>query len=227
VTLDITPQKADEARLQREIQERVRAEERQQLLIHELNHRVKNMLATVQSVARQSLGRPRSGGPLADFEDRLMALAWTHDILTRERWAGASIATILTRTLAPHAKEGRVAFDGPDLRLSPKMALALAMGIHELATNAAKYGALSTEAGLVSVTWRLEQDQLLLAWRESGGPPVAPPATRGFGSRLLERALAGRGLGRAAFHGVCRGRRRGGAAALRLRRGSRTPGPPA
>lgn len=190
VTLDITPHKQAEAKLQREIQERMRAEQRQQLLIHELNHRVKNMLATVQSVARQSLGRARDGGPLADFEDRLMALAWTHDVLTKERWEGASLTTILSRTLAPHAGETRVELSGPDLRVSPKMALALAMGAHELATNAVKYGALSNEAGRVVVRWSMEAGRLSLAWQELGGPTVTPPATRGFGSRLLERGLA-------------------------------------
>jgi two-component sensor histidine kinase len=190
VTLDITPHKLAEAKLQREIQERMRAESRQQLLIHELNHRVKNMLATVQSVARQSLGRARDGGPLADFENRLMALAWTHDILTRERWESASLSMILARTLTPHAKAERLELSGPDLRVSPKVALALAMGVHELATNAVKYGALSHEAGLVVVRWRIEADRLLVEWREAGGPPVTPPASRGFGSRLLERGLA-------------------------------------
>jgi two-component sensor histidine kinase len=193
VTLDVTQQKLAEAKLQREVQERRRAEQRQQLLIHELNHRVKNMLATVQSVARQSLGSARGGGALAVFEDRLMALAWTHDILTRERWEGASLRTILTRTMAPHGS-GRVELSGPDLRISPKMALALAMGVHELATNAVKYGALSNEAGHVDIRWRLDAKtvppQLILDWRERGGPRIKPPQSRGFGSRLLERGLA-------------------------------------
>lgn len=193
VTLDITPSKLAEAKLQREVGERRRAEERQQLLIHELNHRVKNMLATVQSVARQSLGRAGGAGPLADFENRLMALAWTHDILTRERWAGASLTTILTRTMSPHGP-GRLALSGPDLRISPKMALALAMGVHELATNAVKYGALSVDGGRVEISWRLDEacdpPMLRLEWRERGGPRVTPPTTRGFGARLLERGLA-------------------------------------
>lgn len=194
VTLDITEQKLGEAKLQREIQERSRAEERQQLLIHELNHRVKNMLATVQSIARQSLGRAHAGGELADFESRLMALAWTHDILTRESWAGASLQTVMARTMAPHAASGRVELKGPDLWLPPQTALALAMGVHELATNAVKYGALSTSAGRVSIHWRVDQGRsparLVLTWAEQGGPPVAPPKARGFGSRLLERGLA-------------------------------------
>lgn len=195
VTLDVTAQKLNEGRLEREVAERARAERRQQLLIHELNHRVKNMLATVQSVARQSLGRARGGGPLADFEDRLMALAWTHDILTRERWAGASLTAVLSRTMAPHAGGDRVELAGSDLRISPKMALALAMGIHELATNAVKYGALSNDQGRVAVRWRLDPEaqpaRLILDWQESGGPRVEPPKARGFGSRLLERGLAG------------------------------------
>jgi PAS domain S-box-containing protein len=194
VTLDVTAHKLYEVRLEREVSERARAERRQQLLIHELNHRVKNMLATVQSVARQSLGRAKGGGPLADFEDRLMALAWTHDTLTRERWAGASLRTVLSRTMAPHAGEGRVQLSGPDLRISPKMALALAMGGHELATNAVKYGALSNDKGRVTVTWRLDPEteppRLILEWQETGGPEVETPKARGFGSRLLERGLA-------------------------------------
>ncbi|MBX3484577.1 HWE histidine kinase domain-containing protein [Phenylobacterium sp.] len=194
VTVDVTANKLYEARLEREVAERARAERRQQLLIHELNHRVKNMLATVQSVARQSLGRAKDGGPLADFEDRLMALAWTHDILTRERWAGASLRAVLQRTMAPHAGGERVTLAGPDLRISPKMALALAMGGHELATNAVKYGALSNEKGRVSVRWRLDPEtdpaRLIVDWQELGGPRVEPPKARGFGSRLLERGLA-------------------------------------
>jgi PAS domain S-box-containing protein len=193
VTLDVTQSKLSEAKLQREVAERRRAEQRQQLLIHELNHRVKNMLATVQSVARQSLGRAGGAGPLADFEDRLMALAWTHDILTRERWAGASLKSILSRTMTPHGP-GRVTLIGPDLRISPKMALALAMGVHELATNAVKYGALSVDKGRVEIEWRLDETVtpplLRLEWRERGGPRVEPPKSRGFGARLLEKGLA-------------------------------------
>lgn len=195
VTLDVTQPKLAEAKLKREVGERRRAEERQQLLIHELNHRVKNMLATVQSVARQSLGRAGGAGPLADFENRLMALAWTHDILTRERWAGASLTTVLSRTMTPHGA-GRVSLKGPDLRISPKMALALAMGVHELATNAVKYGALSVDTGRVEIEWRLDEaktgqpPRLVLEWRERGGPKVTPPKTRGFGARLLEKGLA-------------------------------------
>ncbi|MEW5688061.1 MAG: HWE histidine kinase domain-containing protein [Pseudomonadota bacterium] len=193
VTLDITQHKLAEAKLQREVDERRRVEARQKLLIHELNHRVKNMLATVQSVARQSLGRLGAEAALADFEERLMALAWTHDILTREQWAGASLRNILERTMAPHGR-GRVELDGADLRVSPKMALALAMGAHELATNAVKYGALSVDGGKVEITWRLdhrfEPPRLIVDWRELGGPRVTPPTRRGFGSRLLERGLA-------------------------------------
>jgi two-component sensor histidine kinase len=194
VTLDVTAAKLDEAKLQREVQERRRIEQRQQLLIHELNHRVKNMLATVQSVARQSLGRMAGAeGPLADFEERLMALAWAHDILTRERWAGASLTAVLARTMSPYGPD-RITLSGPDLRVSPKMALALAMGVHELATNAVKYGALSVDKGHVEIDWRLDEtvepSLLRLEWRERDGPRVEPPKTRGFGARLLEKGLA-------------------------------------
>ncbi|MFZ5719911.1 MAG: sensor histidine kinase [Pseudomonadota bacterium] len=193
ITLDITPQKRTETRLQQEVQERRRIEERQQLLIHELNHRVKNMLATVQSVARQSLGGAHGAGPLEDFENRLLALAWAHDVLTRERWVDASLRTVLTRTLAPY-DERRLTLSGRDLRISPKMALALAMGVHELATNAVKYGALSVPTGLVDIQWRLDAPagsaQLVLEWRERDGPVVEPPTRQGFGTRLLQRGLA-------------------------------------
>jgi two-component sensor histidine kinase len=196
VTLDITAHRAAEQELRSEVLERRRAEEHQQLLIHELNHRVKNTLATVQSVARQSLRGVNAEAAMAEFEERLMALAWTHDILTREHWAGASLTAIVARTLSPYVEPGgeRVAIEGPDIRISPKMALALAMGVHELATNAVKYGALSGEAGRVTVRWQVDGSEdparLNLAWQEQGGPTVGLPEHRGFGSRLLERGLA-------------------------------------
>lgn len=201
VTLDVTEARLAEEKLQREVHERRRIEQRQQLLIHELNHRVKNVLATVQSVARQSLGRAGGQGPLADFEDRLMALAWAHDILTHERWAGASLATVLGRTMTPYDR-ARVKLSGADLRIPPKMALALAMGVHELATNAAKYGALSNDRGWVDIRWRLDTAEtpprLTLDWRERDGPPVAEPTRSGFGTRLLERGLSHELKGRVA-----------------------------
>lgn len=197
VTVDITQAKRAAEALRAEVAQRKQSEERQQMLVHELNHRVKNMLATVQSVARQSLGSPELGGPARDFEDRLMALAWAYEILTREHWAGASLGEVIQRTMAPHLDRAanRLALDGPSLWLTPNQAISFALALHELATNAVKYGALSTEGGRIGVRWRLLEragaQRLDLEWRESGGPPVSPPQRRGFGSRLIERSLSG------------------------------------
>jgi two-component sensor histidine kinase/PAS domain-containing protein len=195
VTVDVTAERLAAEALHREIAYRKRSEARQQLLLHELNHRVKNMLATVQSIARQSLARTNATG-VAEFEERLMALAWAYEIITREQWAGASLREVVERTLAPHADHGsrRISLEGPDLWLTPNRALSMALAVHELATNAVKYGALSNEVGRVSVSWRVREEggvrRLELDWIESGGPPVVPPERRGFGSRLVERSLA-------------------------------------
>jgi PAS domain S-box-containing protein len=171
---------------------RKRAEERQKLLVNELNHRVKNSLATVQSIAAQTLRSSASPEFFREaFETRLIALSQTHDLLTRESWEGASLREVFDVELAAMAEEDRITFDyGADVRLNPKAAVALGMGIHELATNAVKYGALSAPGGRVTVTWTIEQDLLRLVWTERGGPLVSPPVRRGFGARLLERGLA-------------------------------------
>jgi PAS domain S-box-containing protein len=175
-----------------DITERKRAEDRQKLLVNELNHRVKNSLATVQSIAAQTLRSAASPEFFREaFETRLIALSHTHDLLTRESWEGASLREVFDVELHAMAGEDRVSFDYPsDIRLTPKAAVALGMGIHELATNAVKYGALSSPHGHVRVAWRIDQDLLRLIWTESGGPKVEPPARRGFGARLLERGLA-------------------------------------
>jgi two-component sensor histidine kinase len=195
VTVDVTATRAAAKALRAEVEQRRRSEQRQQMLVHELNHRVKNMLATVQSIARQSLSGTNQGGAL-EFEERLMALAWTYEIITREQWSGASLREVIQRTMAPHVDRAgsRLTAEGPDLWLSPNRALSIALAMHELATNAVKYGALSNGEGRVSVAWRVTPEeaarQLELEWVESGGPPVAPPRRRGFGSRLVERSLA-------------------------------------
>jgi PAS domain S-box-containing protein len=175
-----------------DITERKRAEEHQKLLVNELNHRVKNSLATVQSIAAQTLRSSASPEFFREaFESRLVALSQTHDLLTRESWAGASLREVFDVELHAMAGEDRVSFTyDADVRLNPKAAVALGMGIHELATNAAKYGAFSMAAGHVAVSWTIDQNLLRLTWAESGGPPVTPPARRGFGARLLERGLA-------------------------------------
>jgi PAS domain S-box-containing protein len=175
-----------------DITERKRAEERQKLLVNELNHRVKNSLATVQSIAAQTLRSVAAPEFFRDaFETRLIALSHTHDLLTRESWAGASLREVFDVELHAMAGEDRVTFDYPaDVRLNPKAAVALGMGIHELTTNASKYGALSTPDGRVAVNWGVEDGVLRLVWTERDGPTVTPPARRGFGVRLLERGLA-------------------------------------
>ncbi|MDD3838070.1 MAG: HWE histidine kinase domain-containing protein [Phenylobacterium sp.] len=197
ITLDVTARHIAEAVLRSEIAEREKAETHLRLLINELNHRVKNTLASVQSIARQTLRHDAAPGALELFEARLQALAWTHDVLTREHWAGASLDEMVRRILSPHeAGEGaRFEASGPPVRLSPQMALALAMGLHELATNAVKYGALSAPKGRVRINWHVaaqagERPELTLRWRELGGPRVRPPTRRGFGSHLIERGLA-------------------------------------
>ena len=180
-----------------DITERKRWEEHQQVLINELNHRVKNTLATVQSIASQTLRNTTSiAAARPALEERLFALSRAHDVLTRENWEGAGLIEIVREALAPyrHERENRLHVEGPDVRLSPRMALATAMALQELATNAVKYGALSNASGKVRITWRVisenEQQRLYLTWSESGGPSVEPPQRRGFGTRLIERSLA-------------------------------------
>lgn len=125
-----------------------------------------------------------------------MALSKAHDMLTRESWEGANLTEIVSNLIAAHcaADEGRCVATGPDIRISPKVALALSMALHELATNALKYGALSSSSGRINIVWSVqgtaEAPRLKLRWTESGGPAVAPPEKRGFGSRLIERGLA-------------------------------------
>ena len=181
------------SKIARDITEQKRAERLQQTLVHELNHRVKNILATVQAVARQSF----RNGPLdprarETFEARLQALSNAHDLLTRENWDGAGMAAVVAQVLAPYPCE-RFEIGGPELRLTPRVALALTLALHELATNAAKYGALSVPTGRVAITWAIrpgDPSHLALRWQERGGPAVSPPSRKGFGSRLIERSLA-------------------------------------
>jgi PAS domain S-box-containing protein len=174
-----------------DISERKQAEQGLQLVVNELNHRVKNTLATVQSLVHQSLRTVREPKQAAlDLEARLLALADAHDLLTRENWEGAEVADVARRPgLA--APPGRLTLEGPNVRLTPKQALALSMAFHELMTNAYKHGAFSGPAGAVTLSWAVPRPRSLqVSWRESGGPAVAAPGKAGFGSRLLQRALA-------------------------------------
>jgi two-component sensor histidine kinase len=182
-----------------DITDQVRSQERQRLLVDELNHRVKNTLATVQAIAQQTLRNSATPEVFAEaFEARLMALSKTHNALTDSHWTGAGLGQILWQELSPYGAE-QVTMRGPEVQLSARLALALGMVFHELATNAAKYGALS-DGGRLSVTWSVDPaDALTLDWRESGGPPTRPPARRGFGSRLIERSITGELQGRIAI----------------------------
>lgn len=180
----------------RDISERRAAEERQVLLIHELNHRVKNTLATVQAITAQTLrSAPDPTAFKAAMMARLMALAQSHDLLTRNDWAGASLRELIAEQLRPYetGSPRRIQLGGPDLMLPPKTALSLGMALSELATNAAKYGALSVRDGEIEIAWELRPGppvQLRLVWRETAGPPVASPVQNGFGSRLIQQGLA-------------------------------------
>ncbi|TXN72561.1 HWE histidine kinase domain-containing protein [Methylobacterium sp. WL6] len=164
-------------------------QERQTMMLHELNHRVRNTLTTVQSLARQTRRDDDRGERL---EGRILSLSKTHDLLSRDDWGGASLRTVLENELSPFRDDQDHRFDleGTDLDLPPRYVLALGMTVHELTTNAAKYGALSTQAGRVDVSWNVVTGEsgakrLLLEWRESGGPPVQEPGKRGFGTRLI------------------------------------------
>ncbi|MCQ4260106.1 PAS domain-containing protein [Stutzerimonas stutzeri] len=180
-----------------DITERKIAEDHRQLLLNELNHRVKNTLATVQSIAAHSFRRDVENQSYPWFEGRLIALSKAHDVLSRENWQAADLYEVVDQVAAPFQARGqqRFAIQGPTQRLRPKQALALAMALHELCTNASKYGALSTHLGQIRLHWQVLEDEdtplLQIHWEEVGGPPVEPPTRKGFGSRLLELGLAG------------------------------------
>ena len=188
VIQDISEQKAAEEG------ERAQAEHLK-LLVNELNHRVKNTLATVQSLAAQTLrGASDPADAFARLEGRLLGLSAAHNILTERHWEGATLTEIVERSVRPFAGEARrrVQVRGAEVWLRPEIAVALSLAFHELATNATKYGALSLDDGFVEVTWSPgdARTPLEIVWAEHGGPPVSPPGRRGFGSRLLERNLA-------------------------------------
>ena len=200
-------------RVVEDITERRAADRRQRLLIDELNHRVKNTLATVQSLAWQS-NRSGMSPQVAQerFQERLLALSRTHNLLNETHWEGASLRTILETELGPYmTAPTRVGIAGPDVHLAPKEAVVLGMAFHELTTNAVKYGALSTTAGGIQVDWTIEgwgkETILTVEWCELGGPMLEAQPSPGFGSRLLRqtitRELAGKLDLRFEREGVC------------------------
>jgi two-component sensor histidine kinase len=162
------------------------------LLVEELNHRVKNTLAILQAIAVQTF-RSASRTERETFEGRLGALAEAHNLLSKERWQGSELQDVVDRVLQPYLLDspGRMRMSGPKVPLSPRLAVVLSMILHEIATNAAKYGALSNDTGTIRLDWEILTEsakKLRLVWTEAGGPPVTTPVQRGFGSRLIERS---------------------------------------
>jgi two-component system, chemotaxis family, CheB/CheR fusion protein len=211
ISLTISPLKDAEgkivgaSKIARDITERRRAHERQKLLVNEIQHRIKNTLATVQAIATQTLRS--SPGERDAFVARLHALAGAHDLLRDDNWHQAALIDLVGKALNAFQEKHRERFviDGPGgIFLDAQKSSLLVMALHELATNAAKYGALSNETGQVRV-WQISADGaakgVRLSWQESGGPPVNPPQQKGFGSLLIERALQSElGQARLDFH---------------------------
>jgi PAS domain S-box-containing protein len=181
------------SKIARDIREKKHAEGARELLLHEIKHRVKNTLGTVQAIVRQTF---RSANPEEHkaFFARLNALSEAHDLLTQSNWEAVTTVEVVDRALRPflNEREAQIKTSGPTLQLSSNKALLIAMLLHELGTNAVKYGALSTTSGVVELTWKEVGPAAMLEvlWRETGGPLVVPPTHKGFGSLLIERAVA-------------------------------------
>ncbi|MGR3571647.1 HWE histidine kinase domain-containing protein [Brevirhabdus sp.] len=182
----------------RDVTDQKRAEQHQNMLMAELDHRVKNILAVVQSIARQSLARGQGVAPEAAdrLVGRISALAQSHSLLARSRWEGASFEVLVENAIAPYRGDGsgRIRVEGPGMKVTPKAAQTLTLALHELVTNAAKYGALSSDQGRLTVVWQIagtpDNRRLVFVWQEEGGPPLeSAPRQKGFGSLLIERVL--------------------------------------
>jgi PAS domain S-box-containing protein len=203
VSITVSPVRGKSGRLigaskvARDVTQRKQSERLRALLVEELNHRVKNTLATVQALANQTLRHSSDASDFAaSFSGRLQSLARTHTLLTQNTWQGAELHPVLRDQVLAETDENRIALEGPAVMLDPQSALHVALAAHELATNARKYGALSVPEGRLSIRWSVEfQDGqvLKLDWREEGGPPVRAPTKRGFGSNLIEQSLKTRG----------------------------------
>lgn len=192
---DISKIVMSEITLRQEIKQRAGAEKQQELLIGELNHRVKNVLASAAAIVQLS---GRTAGSIPEYRDRvserLTALAKTQDLLTEQHWRAADLCDILLAELKPYEKTSQIKVDGPRIDLPAQQAALFGMATHELTTNAAKYGALSTHGGQLRVTWTVEPKKdghyLSLDWIERGGPAVTAPSRRGFGTDLIERLVS-------------------------------------
>jgi len=197
ISLTVSPIKDDGGRvvgaskIARDITEQKVARERIQLLAHEVDHRAKNLLALVQATVHLSQAETPEDLKTA-IEGRLQAISSAHSLFAQSRWQGANLRTLITQELAPFgpSRGGRAHFHGPELVLDPNSAQSIAIVLHELTTNAVKYGALSGDAGTLSVEWSVGADGVAVRWTETGGPPVtAPPRRRGFGTRVIEQLV--------------------------------------
>ena len=185
------------SKIARDITERNRSENQIDILAREAEHRAKNVLASVQAIVHLSQSDTSDGLKNA-IEGRIQALANVHSLFVQSSWVGAELRSLVTQELSPYCQngEGRVRIDGPNLLLERDAAQTIAVTLHELATNAAKYGALSVPTGRVQVEWSRANDrQLLLRWTETGGPLVKPPARQGFGTRVMESMVRGQQRG--------------------------------
>lgn len=191
--VDITARKAAEVKLREENAERRRAEEHKDLLLDEMRHRIKNTLSLVASIAGQTF-HTAGDDERSAFVARLQALGSAHELLTEKTWKSASLKKVVLRTLEAHRVGlGRIDISGADFDIDSRRAVTVALALHELATNAQKYGALSVPEGYVKIEWasgKIKPGLVLLHWQEFNGPPVEPPKYKGFGSRLIERGLA-------------------------------------
>jgi PAS domain S-box-containing protein len=181
-----------------DITERKRAEERQNLLTREVDHRAKNALALAQSIVRLTRGESLKAYMQA-VEGRISALARVHTILSLSSWQGAEITKLVDEELAPYASGEQIAFSGSNIQLQPATAQTLAMALHELVTNSAKYGALSTLSGRLTIKWEVEGEILQMLWEERNGPLVEKPASRGFGTRSVIASIESQLGGQAQF----------------------------
>ncbi|RYI08886.1 MAG: hypothetical protein EON48_14180 [Acetobacteraceae bacterium] len=175
-----------------DITEQENLDRQRELLFAELNHRVKNTLAVVQAIAHQTFKAERSIPSVSTFIGRLGVLAAAHDILSRANWESTPMTELVREVLARDATHGgRVKTSGPAMLLAPKQALSIALALHELQTNALKYGALSVDGGSVDLRWAATPDRRMeITWTETGGPEVKAPPRRGFGTMMIEHALA-------------------------------------
>ena len=205
-------EKSFEAEAQRRLRERsqaqtealAKADKERKLLNQELAHRMKNTLAMVMAIASQTLKDVAERDAVAAFTGRIQALSQAHDVLLRENWSSAEITDVMRSALTLHSDDTRRDLDGPEVSLGPKAGLSLSLLLHELATNAIKYGALSNDNGRISVRWSIDEIEgvptLSMTWAESGGPVVREPTSRGFGSRLIRMGIAGAGHVEKSYH---------------------------